>query len=116
MNIKLTLCCIKELMNHVIEQSTLIYCDTIYKDNFIIFNDGLSAWWEKESQEYLEQQEFARRQLCCRDPTNIDNRYRNKLTGDSPEICVSLDSHGFADLMLEDNRIVEDIEISYGSS
>ena len=64
---------------------------------------------------YLEQQGFARRQLCCRDPTNIDNRYRNKLTGDSPEICVSLDSHGFADLMLEDNRIVEDIEISYGS-
>ena len=41
---------------------------------------------------------FRDRQLRCEGETNRDNRYANKVVGNSPEICRGLDSHGFADL------------------
>jgi len=34
---------------------------------------------------------------CC-DPTDADNRYRNKTVGDRPEFCCGLDAYGFSDL------------------
>lgn len=93
-------CCILELIDHVIIESTNIYLGTEFENSFLTFHDGLSAWWEKEAQQYLTSQGFAKRQLCCYDPTNLQNRYRHKLAGDSPEICRGLDSHGFAHLVL----------------
>ena len=43
---------------------------------------------------------FRNRQLCCLDPTNQNlAAYRNKVAGDSPEICRGLDSQCFADLL-----------------
>jgi hypothetical protein len=93
-------CCITELMDHVIEESKNIYQNTEYEDTFLIFHDGLSAWWEKEAQQYLASKGFSRRQLCCYDPTNIGTRYRGGVTGDSPELCSGLDRNGFADLSL----------------
>ena len=98
-NVNKKTCCVKELIDHVIDESSIIYYGTESYDSFLIFHDGLSAWWEKEAQDYIETRGFKDRQLCCRDPTNVGNRYRNKLCGDSPEICRALDSHGFADLI-----------------
>ena len=60
---------------------------------------GAILWWEHEAQAYIISKGFRNRQLSCIDPTSNNNRYRNKLTGDSPEICRGLDSHGFADLV-----------------
>ena len=99
----LKVCCITELIKHVVDESTRIYAGSLYKDSFLIFHDGLSAWWEKGAQDYLHSLGFRDRQLKCLDPTNIDNRYRNKVVGDSPEICRGLDSHGFADLKVSVN-------------
>ena len=93
-------CCIIELIDHVTAESTNIYRGTEWEHTFLIFHDGLSAWWEAEAQQYITSKGFGRRQLCCYDPTNVGNRYRHKLAGDSPEICRGLDSHGFAYLVL----------------
>ena len=95
------LCNVKDLIDHVIQESTKIYAGTEHADTFRIFHDGLSMRWDADAQDYIRKLGFYERQLKARDPTNHNEkckRYRNKLTGDSPELCRALDSHGFADL------------------
>ena len=93
-------CCITELMDSVVTEAKRVYEGTEMQDKFFIFHDGLKAWWEKEAQNHLNDLGFRHRQLCCLDPTNQNlAAYRNKVAGDSPEICRGLDSHGFADLL-----------------
>ena len=70
--------------------------DKEYVNTFLIFHDGLSAWWGKEAQQYLTHKGFGRRQLCSYDPTNVGTRYQGKVAGDSPELCSGLDRNGFA--------------------
>ncbi len=91
-------CCITELMDHVIKQSNKIYANTPHANTYLIFHDALATWWEADAQAYLAQKGFAHRQLRCLGATNAGNRYKGKLTGDTPELCRALDSHGFADL------------------
>jgi hypothetical protein len=93
----LGLCCIIELIDHVIDESTRVYQETIWEKTFFIFHDGLSAWWEKGAQEYIAARGFRDRQWKCCHPTNAGTRYKDSVVGDSPEICRGLDSHGFAD-------------------
>ena len=90
--------CIIDLMNHVITESNKIYENTPLFLTFMIFHDGLSAWWEKEAQDYMESRGFKHRQLMNTNEGNSTTRYNNKVVGDSPEICRALDSHGFAHL------------------
>ena len=45
--------CITEVMDHVVAELTKIYTNTPVANTFMIFHDGLSAWWEKEAQEYM---------------------------------------------------------------
>ena len=91
------LCCVTDIMDHVIDESTKAYAGTERADDFHIFHDGLSAWWEKGAQEYMKNRGFEHRQI--RNITaNVGTRYANKIVGDSPEMCRALDSHGFADL------------------
>jgi hypothetical protein len=90
-------CCITDIMDHVIDESTKAYAGTEHADDFFIFHDGLSAWWEKGAQEHMKERGFEHRQI--RNITaNVGNRYAYKIVGDSPEMCRALDSHGFADL------------------
>jgi hypothetical protein len=97
-NVGKKLCSIKDIIDHVITESTAVYADTDKADTFLIYHDALSLWWSKEAQQYIESQGFGSRQLKCLTPTNDGGRYANKLVGDSPELCRGLDSHGFADL------------------
>lgn len=91
--------CITDIMDHVVSESKRLYKGTKHAKDFMIFHDGLSAWWEEESQEHLAMLGFRDRQLRCLGDTNRDSRYYGgKLVGDSPELCVGLDSHGFAHL------------------
>ena len=93
--------CITELIDHAITQSDAIYAGTEWELTYMLFHDGLTAWWEPEAQAYLASRGFAHRQLRCLDPTNASGpakRYRNKLPGDSPEMARALDSYGFAHL------------------
>lgn len=85
-------------MDHVATESMKIYGGTAAEGSFKIFHDGLSLWWEKDSQDYLNSIGFKDRQIRCTGETNSNNRYKGKLVGDSPELCRGLDSHGFADL------------------
>ncbi|KAJ1382079.1 hypothetical protein B484DRAFT_461950, partial [Ochromonadaceae sp. CCMP2298] len=89
--------CITALMAHVIDESERIYAGTPQADTFSIFHDGLSAWWEKEAQEYMQMRGYAHRQLRCIGLVNKGTRYAGRMVGDSPEICRALDAHGFAD-------------------
>lgn len=87
----------RQIMAHVIDESTSAFAGTSHASDFFIFHDGLSAWWEGEAQAYLASRGFANRQI--RNTTaNKGTRYEGKIVGDSPEMCRALDSHGFADL------------------
>lgn len=89
---------VRELIDHVLAQSTAMYAGTALADKFIVFHDALSAWWTPEAQAYIKSKGFEHRQLRCLPPTCVGTRYANKLPGDSPEICRGLDSFGFAHL------------------
>jgi len=91
-------CSVSDIMDHVIEQGNNIYQNTDVANTFLVFHDGLTQWWEKESQQYLNDvHNFRNRQLRCYGDTNMKTRYHNKVVGKSPEMCRALDSHGFAD-------------------
>ena len=47
---------------------------TTYEGKFFIMHDGLSQWWEKEAQEYMEMLGFKDRQIKCLPPANEGNR------------------------------------------
>ena len=49
------LMCVTDLMQHAIDEGNRLFADTPYKDSWFIFHDHLSAWWEKEAQDYLRQ-------------------------------------------------------------
>lgn len=88
-----------QMMDHIVAESKKVYEGTEWEDTFLIFHDGLSAWWEPEAQEHLKTLGFQHRQLRCVGDTNKANPYYyHKVVGDSPEMCRALDSHGFADL------------------
>ena len=65
---------------------------------WMLYHDGLTQWWTPESQDYIRMKGWYDRQVKCCDPTNADNRYRNKTVGDGPEFCRGLDAYGFSDL------------------
>ena len=63
-----------------------------------IHHDALSAWWEKEAQQHLEERGFGNRQLRAWGDTNSDfRRYHWCLVGNRPEM-MPLDCHLFFDL------------------
>jgi hypothetical protein len=93
------LCSVNDLILHVITESTLVYAGTARADDFFIFHDGLTAWWTKESQEYIDSLGFLNRQIRCVGETNKGTRYAWKIVGDSPELCRGLDAYGFADFI-----------------
>ena len=84
-------------MDHAIDVCTEAFAGTARADDFIIFHDGLSAWWEADAQAHMASRGFANRQIR-NTIANKGTRYEGKIVGDSPEMCRALDSHGFADL------------------
>ncbi|KAJ1412691.1 hypothetical protein B484DRAFT_467833, partial [Ochromonadaceae sp. CCMP2298] len=113
------LVCITEIIDHVISESKRMYAGTSCQDTFIIFHDGLKQWWEKEAQAYIREKGFGDRQLRAVGKTNEGTIYHNKVVGDSPEMCRTLDAQGFADHKLSmifhtslssNERIVQDAD------
>ena len=74
----------------------LVLGSNTYEGKFFIMHDGLSQWWEKEAQEYMEMLGFKDRQIKCLPPANEGNRYAGKLVGNRPEL-MPLDAHLFSD-------------------
>ena len=62
----------------------------------VIYHDALSSWWSVGAQKYMEERGFKHRQIKSLGPTNADNRYKHRLTGDSPEY-MPLDNNLFSD-------------------
>ena len=93
-----TIVCITQLMDHAVVETQKLYADTEHAETFLIYHDGLSLWWSKEAQDYLEFRWGMRdRQVRCMGDTDKGNRYAGKVVGDSPELCAGLDAFGFAD-------------------
>ena len=44
---------VTEIMKHVVEESNKVYAGTTAHNQFFIFHDGLSQWWEPGAQAYL---------------------------------------------------------------
>jgi hypothetical protein len=95
--LKKTWCPITDVMDHVVRESIKAMAGTVHENNFVLFHDGLSAWWEVEAQAHLESLGFRNRQIK-NITANIGTRYEGKIVGDSPEMCRALDAHGFSDL------------------
>ena len=92
-------CNIADIMDHVVAESKKVYENTEYRDNFLIFHDGLKQWWAADAQQYLHDKHNMRdRQLRAYGDTNASSKYyQYKVVGDSPELCP-LDNYLFADL------------------
>jgi hypothetical protein len=91
--------CVTVIMDYVIDSLTEMYAGTDHADDFVIFHDALSQWWEAGAQKHMEKRGFKDRQVRCLGDVNRDNRYyKEKLVGDSPELMRGLDAFGFADL------------------
>ena len=91
--------CITELIDRMIAEANGIYAGTPEENNFLIYHDGLSQYWESAAQEYIALRGYSIRLLRCYGITNRGTRYNCKVVGDSPERCRALDAHGFADLL-----------------
>lgn len=85
--------CITDIMEFVIEKSKEFYKGTRFENTFLIYHDGLAAWWSADAQAHMRSLGFEDRQV----------RFYNEVTetfeppsGNSPEVCRGLDSHGFA--------------------
>ena len=63
----------------------------------VIYSDGLIQFWTKGNMDYLESIGFGKRLCRAEGETNLGNRYKNKVVGDSPEVNVGTDNDGFKD-------------------
>lgn len=89
---------VTKLMQHSIDEGNRLFADTPYADTWMINSDRLSAWWEVEAQDYLEERGFKDRQVRAWGDTNSEYwRYHEAVVGDRPELCA-LDFHLFEDL------------------
>ena len=94
----LKLCCITDVIDHIIAEGDRAFADTPYAHNWIIGHDALGQYWEPRALAYLESKGFPPcRLLCAQGSTNRGTRYADKLVGNSPEL-MPLDSNLFADL------------------
>ena len=101
--------CIKELIDAAITAGNKLFKDTPYADSWWLCHDHLSAWWEKEAQQYIASRGFKDRQLRAWGSVNKGTRYYHSLVGNRdgnrPEMCP-LDAHLFADLKMAVSRHV----------
>jgi len=73
--------------------------------SWIICHDALSAWWEKEAQDYLASCGFKDRQWRAWGKVNKGTRYHRRLVGNRPEL-MPLDAHLNSDLKHEARKLV----------
>jgi hypothetical protein len=94
----LKLCCITDIIDHIIAEGDAAFADTPFANSWIIGHDALGQYWEPDSLKYLESKGFPpSRLLCAQGSTNAGTRYAGKLVGNSPEL-MPLDSNLFSDL------------------
>ena len=80
------LMCVTTLMQHAIDEGNRLFVDTPFKDSWVLMHDHLSAWWEKEAQDYLRERGFFDRQVRAWGDCNQDfSRYHESVVGDRPE-------------------------------
>ena len=65
-----TIMCVTELMDHVVAESTKAYAGTPRANDFRIFHDGLSAWWEALAQEHMASLGMANGRSTTSPPTS----------------------------------------------
>ena len=79
--------CIKELIDAAITEGDKLFKDTPSKASWWLCHDHLSAWWEKEAQQYIASRGFKDRQLRAWGSVNKGTRYHHSLVGNRPEMC-----------------------------
>ena len=94
----LKLCCVTDLIDHIVAEGDRVFRGTKHEGSWIIGHDALSQYWEPDALAHLEAKGFPpSRLLCAQGSTNLGTRYAGKLVGNSPEL-MPLDSNLFADL------------------
>jgi hypothetical protein len=99
-NVKKTKASVKDLIDHIIEESVKVYAGTPMEHCFLIYHDHLKILWSAEGVAYLKEIGWYGRFLKIEGSNNgrIAPHYRYCVVGDSPELARALDSFGFADL------------------
>ena len=79
------------LIDHVIAESTRVYVGTARADDFFIYHDHLTQFWDKDSVMYLKSRNMHYRFIQIYEstyrPRVINRRYWNCVVGDSPEMA-----------------------------
>ena len=69
-----TVCNVTDLMDHAINEGTLLFRGTPYERTWVIYHDALSAWWSAAAQEHMRKRKFHDRQVRGLGLTNRGTR------------------------------------------
>ena len=89
---------IKHFIDHLIVEGNRIFAGTDTSDTWCLYSDGLIQFWTPLTQAYIVSIGFGDRIWRAEGETNRGNRYKRKVTGNSPEVNVGTDNDGFRDL------------------
>jgi hypothetical protein len=93
--------CVTDLIKYTLEACEAKYKGTIMEKRYMIYADALSAWWEKEAQEFILKHwpHLINRFIDAVGTSRVGTLARKKgPPGNSPENGRGTDSFGFADL------------------
>jgi hypothetical protein len=62
------ICDIRELIDHIISESTEAYRGSKCENSFMIYHDALKQFWEKGAREYIASKNFENRVLRIQEP------------------------------------------------
>lgn len=91
--------CITDMLDHLVAEFNRLFKGTPFAKSWVLMHDALDTFWMQSTQKYLldKHKIGPDRLMCIKGSTNplVDDRYRNKLVGDSPEF-MPLDSNCFS--------------------
>ena len=93
-----SVCSCKELIDHMVSETTKFYEGTCFEGNGMFSHDALATFTEAGSQRYLTELGWGDRWLRAVGQTNSEYpHYRRSVVGNRPELCRGLDAHCFSD-------------------
>ena len=84
------------MVDHIVSEGDRLFVDTLYAGMWVVVMDGLSAFWEGATQEYLKEQGFGKRVLGLRGTTNTVTCWATRRCGNATEL-MPLNSNLFSD-------------------
>ena len=85
----------QKIVDHLIDEGNRIFAGIETADTWCLFGDGLVQYWTPGAMAQLKSRGFGNKLWRSEGDTNINNRYAEKDTGNSPEINAGTDNDAF---------------------